>query len=149
MHVAFFLNEDKKENDMKTIGKFNVLSLISICGILLSACTPTNMSPVAQVEQKQSLASPEKSDTIVKVKDQSTIEYLCKNNKTVSIQPDNTKKKAIHLTFAQTTHTLSSVVTKKSQKYSNIRWVWSEDFNGKWKLRDNRNKVLAENCVKK
>lgn len=149
MHVAFFLNEDKKENHMRIIGESTTLSLISICGILLTACTPTNISPVAQVEQKQFLASPAKSNTIVKVKDQSIIEYQCKNKKTVTIQPDNTKKKAINLTFAQTTHTLSSVVTKKSQKYSNIRWVWSEDFSGKWKLRDNRNKVLAENCVKK
>ncbi len=149
MHVAFFLNEDKKENHMKIIGKSNILILISISGILLSACTPTSMSPVAQVEQNQFLASPTKSNTVMKVKNQSITEYKCKNKKTVTIQPDNTKKKAINLTFAQTTHTLSSVVTKKSQKYSNIRWVWTEDFSGKWKLRDNRNKVLAENCVKK
>lgn len=134
---------------MQNVGKLNAILFISTCGIFVTACTPSSMSPVAQVEQKQTLPEPDKSNTIVKVKNQSITEYTCKNKKTVTIQPDNTKKKAINLTFAQTTHTLSSVVTKKSQKYSNIRWVWSEDFSGKWKLRDNRNKVLAENCVKK
>ncbi|AUI66641.1 MULTISPECIES: MliC family protein [Glaesserella] len=133
---------------MNIIGKSTAILFISLGGILLSACTLPGMSPVAQVDKKQFLSESAQSNTVVKVKECSITEYQCKNNKTVTIQPDNTKK-AIHLTFAQTTHTLSSVVTKKSQKYSNIRWVWSEDFSGKWKLRDNRNKVLAENCVKK
>lgn len=114
---------------------------------LLSACTVPAVSPVSQLEK--SLIPTKNTQMIVKINERIYYEYLCDNKQIVRVQYDNTKKnRAVDITFQQSTHTLYSSVTKKSKKYSNIRWIWSEDFDGKGTLRDNRNKILAENCVK-
>lgn len=122
------------------------IATISIM-LLLSACMAPAVSPVAQLEQ--SLVPNKTVQTVMKINEHIHHEYQCDNKQMVRVQYDNAKKnKAVDVTFQQGTHTLYSSVTKKGKKYSNIRWIWSEDFDGKGTLRDNRNKILAENCVK-
>lgn len=78
--------------------------------------------------------------------------YKCNQKKTVRItQEVNSKKNQnIKITFNQTAHTLSPMVTRtNSKKYSNLRWIWAIDAKGKGSLRNKNGKILAENCVKK
>ncbi|OOH90819.1 hypothetical protein BMT54_04065 [Pasteurellaceae bacterium 15-036681] len=77
--------------------------------------------------------------------------FVCKDNKVVRIVQTATvkKNKVITLTFNGTSHKLSSTVTKLGAKYSNIRWIWTEDLQGLGTLSDNRNRVLAEKCYQK
>lgn len=116
--------------------------------ILLSACTLPGMSPIAQIDHLQhQFASPASAENRQVVKEKAGVEYVCQDQKGVRLQQIN--KKTINVTFGQTTHKLSSTVTKTHKKYSNIRWIWTEDFNGKGTLKNNRNNILAEGCVRK
>lgn len=131
---------------------YKPLSLV-IFTALLAACTPKPMvSPIEQVSQKglgQALTispSNKKTTTIQK----RTALYQCKKQQTVKITTSPQERKTITVEFNQTSHKLFSSVPKQSKKkYSNIRWIWTENFNGVGTLRDKSGKVLAEQCVKK
>lgn len=123
--------------------------------LFIIACTPQPIiSPVEQVEgtaitAKKNATKPKKQTSTVHNKN---ILYQCKNNKTVKIRKSTGKnnKQSITVEFQQTSYKLSPSVTRKSgKKYSNIRWIWTEDSKGKGTLRNKNNKILAENCVKK
>lgn len=132
---------------MKFTPKFSLLLLSSLTAVL-SGCTLPGMSPVAQIDHAQhQFVSPPSTDNRQVVKEKSELNYHCKNQQRVRIQPLN--KKTINVTFGHTTHKLSSTVTQNHKRYSNIRWVWTEDFNGKGILKNNRHKILAESCVRK
>ncbi|WP_373778002.1 MliC family protein [Glaesserella sp.] len=115
----------------------------TLTGLFLSGC----IAPVEQVQMAVTTptAEIENRTTAKKVV---TINYLCANQKVVRVQvPTSPKDKTITVIFNQTSHKLSSAVTKRGKKYSNIRWIWLE-ANGKGTLHDNRNNILAENCLK-
>ncbi|AHG87276.1 Opacity associated protein B [Bibersteinia trehalosi USDA-ARS-USMARC-190] len=130
-----------------------VISL-AIFSVFLTACMPPPLTaPIEQIQTieppKQLIATKKKVTSTVKNK---TVLYQCSKNKTVRVTKAANSKKSqyISVTFNQTTHRLSSAVTRNnSKKYSNIRWIWSEDFNGKGTLRDKNGKILAQNCGKK
>lgn len=115
---------------------------------VLTACTP--QPAVAPVEQIQKLPNALSLTAATPVSVQNkTVAYQCKKGKTVRVTHTSGDKKSITVEFNQTSHKLSSSVPKQNKKYSNIRWIWAEDFNGKSSLRDKSGKLLAENCVKK
>lgn len=125
--------------------------------LLLTACAPKPISsPVEQLEENivtetiKPAAEQAKKQTAT-VHNKNTL-YQCRHNKTVKVRKSTNKKnkQVITVTFEQTSYKLSSSITRKSgKKYSNIRWIWTEDSKGKGTLRDKNNKILAENCVKK
>ncbi len=119
--------------------------------LLLSRCTPSLIAPAEQVHLSQTQEQKADQPPRTVVKKQSVSEYLCKNGRSVRVQQnlESSKKTTISVTFNQRTYRLSPAVTQKAKTYSNIRWVWSEDFSGIGTLRDNRNNLLAENCIKK
>lgn len=118
----------------------------------LSACSLTTIAPIEQV---QKVAQDKKAPSLPKsgrdsIKQQPTIKYMCDGNKIVRLQPSSKKKNStVTVIFNRTSYKLSPTVSDKGKKYSNIRWIWLEGFNGKGMLSDNRNKILATNCVKK
>lgn len=116
----------------------------------LCGCSATTIAPAEQIQQK----TEQKAKPVAKgrdvVKKQLITEYRCAKNKTVRVQKSSTKKNStVTVTFNQVSHKLSPTVSNQGKKYSNIRWIWLEGFNGKAVLSDNRHNVLAENCVKK
>ncbi|MGX2967663.1 MliC family protein [Ursidibacter sp. B-7004-1] len=117
---------------------------------VLLGCSTTTIAPAVQVEQQ--IQQPEQSVPQIKtdvVKKQRIISYQCAKNQTLRVQFLNSKKNSpITLTFNRSSYTLSPSVVTQGKKYSNIRWIWTEDFNGVGTLRDNRNNLLAEKCVK-
>ncbi|MGX2949949.1 MliC family protein [Ursidibacter sp. B-7004-1] len=117
---------------------------------VLLGCSTTTIAPAEQVEQQ--IQQPEQSVPQIKtdvVKKQRIISYQCAKNQTLRVQFLNSKKNSpITLTFNRSSYTLSPSVVTQGKKYSNIRWIWTEDFNGVGTLRDNRNNLLAEKCVK-
>lgn len=120
--------------------------------MFITACMTPAISPVVQMDklsqqQNQQINEPGSPKKVIKSRHSD--EYLCDHQQILKLQYDDSNKKAVDVTFQQTTHTLYSAVPKKNKKYSNIRWIWSEDFNGKGTLRDNSNKVLAKECIKK
>ncbi|MCK3654806.1 hypothetical protein A4G19_03210 [Pasteurellaceae bacterium Macca] len=133
---------------------FNIKSMILLVGLLmLNGCAvPPALTPVSQIEDVQShQQQPSKPVTRQRAtqKMPKVVEYRCQKNQKVRVQPNsNQKSKAIQVTFNQTSHKLSSAVTKIGKKYSNIRWIWREDFNGRGQLSDNRGKILADNCIR-
>lgn len=132
---------------MKLIKKMR-FTLLFLLSSLLGACTLPGMSPIAQVDYAQhQFISPSSSENRQVVKEKSGFDYVCRDKQRVRVQVVN--KKTINVTFGQTTYKLSSTVTKNHKRYSNIRWVWTEDFNGQATLKNNRNKVLAEGCERK
>ncbi|QIM61870.1 hypothetical protein A1D29_00245 [Pasteurellaceae bacterium Orientalotternb1] len=119
-------------------------------GMWLCACSATTIAPAEQIQQntKPQLQSVAKGRDVVKK--QLITEYRCANSKTVRVQKSSNKKnKTVTLTFNQVSHKLSPTLSNQGKKYSNIRWIWLEGFDGKAVLSNNRQKVLAENCVKK
>lgn len=131
---------------------------IGTFALWLSACSLTTVAPVEQLQQnldQEKLEKTQKTPSATKmgrarIKPQPTIQYLCDDNKTVTIQPTSKKKNSpITLIFNQTSYKLSPTVSSKGKKYSNIRWIWLEEFNGKARLCDSRNKAIAINCVRK
>lgn len=124
--------------------------ILSLSSLWLIGCHATTIAPAEQVEQRlqQPLpaATPMKKDV---VKKQRQWHYLCDNNQSLRVQFLNNKKNSpISLSFNRTTYTLSPAVGTQGKKYSNIRWIWSEDFHGIGTLKDNRHKLLASQCVK-
>lgn len=119
--------------------------------LVLSGCTPSMMAPVEQIHQSQVQDQKIDNAPLTVIKKQTVYEYYCKKEKVVRIQytGEISPKSTILVTFNQRTYRLSPAVTQKAKKYTNIRWVWSEDFSGIGSLRDNRNNLLAENCIKK
>ncbi|WP_373767502.1 MliC family protein [Glaesserella sp.] len=118
---------------------------LSFSVMWLSGC----VAPVEQVQQAQKDSDITVKETRSTEKNMPVTEYVCDKDKIVRVQtPKTPKNKTITVTFNQASHKLSSTVVQHGKKYSNIRWVWHEQ-NGKCTLRDNRNNVLAENCVKK
>lgn len=124
----------------------------------LSACSaPALISPAEEIEnlpaneinttepQKETQTPPQTTS----VKNKSTL-YQCKGKKSVRVIKASENDKTVRVEFNQVSHTLSAALPKENKrKYSNIRWVWTEDFNGKAKLQNKSGKILAENCVKK
>lgn len=125
----------------------------AILGLILTACTPQPLiAPIEQVNQVQQEQATKVETPLPqsRVKNKAML-YRCNKNQTVKITKTTNSKKIQNITveFNQISHRLSSVVTQKShRKYSNIRWIWTEDFNGKAKLQNKNGKILAENCVK-
>lgn len=119
----------------------------------LTACLPKPaVAPIEQVQQETKVVEQAVREVAKKTVKDRTLAYQCKNQRTVRVTYTANDKKTINVEFNQTSHKLSSSLPKSTQnkrKYSNIRWIWSEDFNGKSTLRDKSGKVLAENCVKK
>lgn len=116
----------------------------------LTACLPKPaVAPIELVQQETKATEQAPRETSKKAVKDRTLAYQCKNQRTVRVTYTANDKKTITVEFNQTSHKLSSSVPKQSKKYSNIRWIWSEDFNGQSTLRDKSGKVLAENCVKK
>lgn len=118
---------------------------------LLTACVPQPI--VAPVEQMpptppmEVAVEPNKTTTNVQ---NSVSLYQCNKQKSVRVTRTHDDKKTLTVEFNQVSHKLSSAVPKSGRtKFSNIRWTWVEDFQGKGSLRDKSGKVLAENCVKK
>ncbi|KMK50695.1 hypothetical protein RO21_10390 [[Actinobacillus] muris] len=132
---------------MKFTRKINLILCTSLIA-LLSGCTLPGMSPIAQIDSAQhQFILPPPAENRQIVKERTALNYQCKNQQRVRIQPLN--KKTINVTFGHTTYKLSSTVTKNHKRYSNIRWIWTEDFKGTGTLKNNRQKVLAEGCVRK
>ncbi len=77
--------------------------------------------------------------------------YHCDKGLSVKLQqtqPEKKRKSPLTVTFGELSYKLSPTITKNGYKYSNIRWIWWEKFDGKASLFDNSNHVLAKNCVK-
>lgn len=126
---------------------------IGALAIGLSACSMTTIAPIEQLQdslnQRKPVSASAKAgrDT---VKQLPIIKYYCDKKKVVRIQPISKKKNSVlKVFFNQTSYELSPTVSDKGKKYSNIRWIWLEDFKGRAMLIDNRHKILANNCVKK
>lgn len=123
----------------------------AILSTLLAACTPQPaVAPVEQVEKLPDAKQIQPAETKTTAVKNSTTLYQCAKNKSVRITKSAHDKKTLTVEFNQTSHKLSSAVPKKSKrKYSNIRWIWAEDFNGNGSLSDKSGKILADKCVKK
>lgn len=127
--------------------------LLAIFSLFLTACVPQPLTP--PVEQVPEIKQPKQLNTTLKkktsaVKNKNEL-YQCNKNKIVRVTKASNHKKSsnINVTFNQTTHRLSSAVTRNnSKKYSNIRWIWTENFKGVGTLRNKNGKILAENCVR-
>lgn len=140
-----------------SITTFLVVSL----SLFLTACQTLEDAPIEQMQRTQlvSTLAPSETkmtETVSQVKNQAVVQFICKDGKTVKIQQVKAKKRdnaknqrAILVSFSNRSHTLSPAVSKTGKRYSNIRWNWEEDFNGKATLTDNRQKILARECVKK
>lgn len=118
---------------------------------VITACIKPISSPIEQVQEAVETQPQAVKKTAKSVQNRATL-YKCNQKKTVRItQEVNSKKNQnIKITFNQTTHTLSPMVTRtNSKKYSNLRWIWAIDAKGKGSLRNKNGKILAENCVKK
>lgn len=123
-----------------------------ILTLWLSGCSLTTIAPIEQLQksmkqEKRVLVAKSERNT---VKQQPIIKFYCDNKKIVRVQPVSTKKNStVKVFFNHTSYELSPTVSDKGKKYSNIRWSWLEDFQGRGTLSDNRHKVLASRCVKK
>lgn len=118
----------------------------------LTACHITTIAPADQVQLQTEEQPPLPQHPPRRVvKKQHVIEYRCHQSKRVTVQqPLNAPKSTtITLTFNQRSYKLSPNVVDRGQKYSNIRWIWQLDPDGKGTLTDNRHTVLAKNCKKR
>lgn len=125
---------------------------LSIFTLWLSGCSLTTISPIEQLQERlkqEKIALPTAKSGRNTVKQQPIIKFYCDKKKVVQIQPSSSKKNsAVKIVFNNLSYELSPTVSDKGKKYSNIRWIWLEDFNGNGTLSDNRHRVLASNCVK-
>lgn len=146
MRCSFFLTDIKGTIMYLWKRAFSLLTATVLLG-----CSTTTIAPVEQVEQK--IQQPEQKISSIKkdvVKKQRIVSYQCEKNQILRVQFLNSKKNSpIALTFNRASYTLSPSVVTQGKKYSNIRWIWTEDFNGVGTLRDNRNNLLAEKCIKR
>ncbi|WGE85454.1 MliC family protein [Actinobacillus equuli] len=137
---------------------------LAVCtGLLaLAGCKPLE-APIEQVQRAQSVIQQAQTEIkptekVTVVKNQTSMQFICKNDVVVKVQRPKAKKvnnkakrkvssqQAILVTYGHTTHTLSPAVTRDGKKYSNIRWTWRESRNGEASLTDNSNNVLASEC---
>ena len=134
-----------------SIGKFKIGALIGAM-LGLSGCLSPVMAPVEAVEKVQQPAQEKVTAPVEqrKVVKNQAIYFVCNNNQPIQITQNRSEKKVkvITLTFDKTSHKLSSAVTRNGKKYSNIRWVWTEDAQGIGTLRDHSQKILAYDCKK-
>ncbi|QGM81624.1 MliC family protein [Otariodibacter oris] len=134
--------------------KYKNISLF-LCCINLSACSLAIIAPAEQlqqkikIEQKQVQLQNKIESSRHVIKKQVVTSYLCEKSQNLRIQATPDRDNLIRITFNRITHTLSPTVTSKGKRYSNIRWIWTEDLNGIGTLSDNRNNILATGCVKK
>lgn len=127
---------------------FNKISL-SFLLFTLSGCSVTTIAPAEQVQQKVEKRPEAAAKWRDVVKTQPFRQYRCDHDKIVRVQPVSNKKNSpLTVTFNQSSYKLSPTVSKMGKKYSNIRWIWLEGFDGKATLSDNAHKVLASNCQK-
>ncbi|QLB20640.1 hypothetical protein A6B43_03380 [Vespertiliibacter pulmonis] len=125
----------------------------------LTACTMTTISPIEQVQKsigKEGELEPKQSVKSARVEKQDRVklpvvrEYVCQQQKIVRVQPLSKKKNSpITVSFEQMSYQLSPKVSSKGKKYSNIRWIWLERFNGQAILSDSSNQPLAVGCIRK
>lgn len=129
----------------------HVFRSLAIFSLFLSACSSQPI--IAPVEQLQhplvEQTSPSPSNEKVLAVQNKTVLYQCKKRKSVKVTQTASEKKNLTVEFNQTAHKLFSSLPKTSKKkYSNIRWIWTEEFDGSYTLRDKNSKILAEQCVK-
>lgn len=132
---------------------------MGMLALLLTACTMKTIVPIEQSQKSimqesklmvQKTVKPGAMSKQDRVKQLPIIEYVCEQNKIVRIQPLSKKKNSpITVIFEQMSYKLSPTVSSKGKKYSNIRWIWLERFNGETTLNDSRNQPLAVGCVRK
>ncbi|WGE31894.1 GlcNAc transferase [Actinobacillus genomosp. 2] len=131
--------------------------ILPISLLMLTACKPLE-APIEQVQK--ALPSENTNEKISIVKGQTATEFICKGDIAIKVQRYQPKKndnpkprisgtQAISVTYGNTKHTLSPVVTKNGNKYSNIRWIWFEGLDGIAVLSDNSGNVLASDCKAK
>ncbi|WGE89294.1 GlcNAc transferase [Actinobacillus arthritidis] len=131
--------------------------ILPISLLMLTGCKPLE-APIEQVQK--ALPSENTNEKISIIKSQTAIEFICKGDIAIKVQRYQPKKndnpkprisgtQAISVTYGNTKHTLSPVVTKNGNKYSNIRWIWFEGFDGVASLSDNSGNVLASDCKAK
>lgn len=133
---------------------------LAVCtGLTLAGCKPLE-APIEQVQRAQSViqqaqAEITSTERVTVVKNQTSMQFICKNDVVVKVQRPKVNNKAkrkvssqqaILVTYGYTTHTLSPAVTRDGKKYSNIRWTWREGRNGEASLTDNSHNVLASEC---
>lgn len=120
-----------------------------VFGLFLTACTSQPMvAPVEQMQQAPIELAPTPSAEKIQPVKNKTVLYLCSKQKSVKVTKNANEKKSLTIEFNQTSHKLSSTVPKTSKKkYSNIRWIWAEEFDGSHTLRDKNGKVLAGHCI--
>lgn len=120
--------------------------IVALLLVGLSACQLTTIAPINQLNTQATSTNMVKSDVVQK---QPVYQYLCDKGKTVRMRfTSELKNSSVTITFNKISHKLSPVVTAYGKKYSNIRWVWSEDTENKGMLADNRHNILAQNCIK-
>ncbi|WP_301099131.1 MliC family protein [Otariodibacter sp.] len=126
-----------------------------LCCMSLTACSLTTIAPVEQLQKKIETDQAQIQQTTQIESRRGTVKkqiinlYLCEKEQNLKIQSIPEKSNLISVTFNHITHTLSPTVTSRGKRYSNIRWIWSEDLNGIGTLSDNRNNILAIGCIKK
>lgn len=119
-----------------------------ILSAFLGACS-LPIAPVELIEQvPETVVSEQATPHITQVQNR-TMLYKCQKGKQVSVTHTAQDKKTVLVEFDKTSHKLSSSLPKgrNYKKYSNIRWIWSEDFKGKANLRDKSGRVLAQECI--
>lgn len=123
---------------------------LAVVTLFLTACSSQPIvAPVEQLQHVPIEKAPTPSTEKILPVQHKTALYLCKDQKSVKLTKDSNEKKSITVEFNQTSHKLSSSVPKTGKKkYSNIRWIWIEEFNGSHTLRDKSGKVLADFCIK-
>lgn len=128
---------------------FNKISLFGLLVLGVSGCTMTTVAPVEQMQKKIQTRPEAVAKSRDVVKKQPFHQYRCDHNKIVQVRAVSNKKNSpLTVTFNQSSYKLSPTVSKMGKKYSNIRWVWLEAFDGTATLSDNAHKLLASNCRK-
>lgn len=118
--------------------------------LLLSACSnPPIIAPVELLQHSPLEQAPTPSNEKILPVQSRVTSYLCHQQKSVRLTQNANEKKSITIEFNQTSHKLSSSVPKTGKrKFSNIRWIWTEEFDDTATLRDKNGKILASHCVK-
>lgn len=126
-------------------------SLLILAFFLTACSSPPIIAPVDQLQQplvEQALAPSPSDEKVLTVQNREAL-YLCKKGKTVRVTKNIANKKSLMVEFNRISHKLFSSLPKTSKKkYSNIRWIWTEEFNGSHTLRNKSGKILANFCIK-
>lgn len=118
--------------------------------LFLTACSSQPLiTPVEQIQQIPLEVAPTPSTEKILSVQTKTVLFQCLKQKSVKVTQNANEKKSLTVEFNQTSHKLSSSVPKTSKKkFSNIRWIWTEEFDGSHTLRDKNGKILAAYCIK-